>query len=367
MQIHSSANGDRPRIRTGLLLLGSLLIASGVRAQGCMPIRYTSPSLGARDNAYLNRHQWQFGFAYRWLHADRYYIDHAYRPDAAPHAQPVEIRIHTLTLNATYAFTSRFSLSLQLPMAIGDESTVQPDLLRHAQKETGIGDMSLLGNFWLLAPLEHSRGNVSLTVGVKAPTGKHDGVDQFHTAAGLAVVQPVNNTIQAGDGAWGIVLQTDAFQRVANRLSVYVDGTYLVSPRAHADLIQGPAGTTIRNFVAVSDEYSAHAGFSYAVLPRRGFVASLGGRIDGVPVHDLMGGGAQYFRRPGYAVYLEPGVAFTMARSPLSRSGSTFSISVPVTIDRNRQWSVAERQAGRNLGGDFATYLIFFNYSLRMR
>jgi len=92
---------------------------------------------------------------------------------------------------------------------------------------------------------------------------------------------------------------------------------------------------------------------------------SLGGRIDGVPVHDAVGGGSLYFRRPGYTIYAEPGISLTLAKTPFSRSGSTFSLSVPVAVDRNRESSVAEQQHGVRYGGDFASYLIFFNYSIR--
>lgn len=357
----------KSRIALAAFVLGaSLAIACPLQAQGCMPIRFTSPSLGAIDNSYLNKHEWQFGVAYRFLHADNFYIGHQYSPAETPGGKPIDIHIHTITLNATYALSRRLSLSLQLPFATGTESTIQPDGLRHAQGQTSIGDVSLLGNFWLLSPLDHARGNVLLTLGVKAPTGTYDGKGAFYGAPGVRTEDFSNNTIQTGDGGWGIALQTDIFQRVANRVSFYAAGSYLISPKQHIDYMFGQTAP-VRNYVAVTDEYSAHAGFSYALLPRHGLTASLGGRVDGIPVHDLVGGGDQYFRRPGYAVYAEPGLSYTMARSPLSRTGSTFSISVPITVDRNRQESVAERESGAPGGGDFAKYLVFFTYSLRPR
>jgi len=282
--------GRRGRLHvSGVVLLGLLASVSGLRAQGCMPIRYTSPSLGAIDNVYLNDHEWQFGIAYRFLHASDLYTGHRYSPEDAPGGQPILIQVHTVSLNATYAFSRRFSLSLQLPFATGSESTIHQDGLRHAQRATGIGDASVLGNVWLFSPLEHSRGNVLLTLGVKAPTGIHDGKDSYYVAPGQPLKVIASNSIQDGDGGWGIALQTDIFQRIANRMSFYAAGSYLISPKQHINLPVSGAPGPVANFIAVTDEYSAHAGFSYALLPRHGLAASLGGRVDGIPVHDLVG------------------------------------------------------------------------------
>jgi hypothetical protein len=79
MQIHFSANAARPLMRAGLIPFGSFLVVPAVHAEGCMPIRYPSPSLSAKDDAHLNHRQWQFGIAYRWPHADRFYATQAGR------------------------------------------------------------------------------------------------------------------------------------------------------------------------------------------------------------------------------------------------------------------------------------------------
>ena len=49
------------------------------------------------------------------------------------------------------------------------------------------------------------------------------------------------------------------------------------------------------------------------------------GRLDGIPVQDLIGGGENAFRRPAVAAYVEPGVAW-------ARGNSTFTLSIPVRI-----------------------------------
>jgi len=345
------------------VVCGALVTPTGSpRAQGCMPIRFTSPNLTLRDNTYLNDHGWQFGAGYRWLDADHFYIGHTYSPLASPGQKPIIIKVHTLNLSATYAFTNRFSAGILVPFVAGSQSMIQGDNLRHTQTDASLGDISLVANMWLLQPLDHATGNISVTVGVKAPTGSHDHTDAFHSASGDVTATPVQTSLQAGDGGWGIVLQTDAFKQISGKLSAYAAGSYLANPRGHSEVA---SPVSIATFTAVTDEYSAHAGLAYAVAPKKGLAVSLGGRIDGVPVHDAIGGGSLYFRRPGYTIFAEPAVSLTLAKTPFSRSGSTFSLSVPVAVDRNRESSVAEQQHGVRYGGDFASYLIFFNYSIR--
>src|ERR1700712_1085022 len=80
MNAHSFLCHERSQLRRALLVLAALLACSEAGAQGAMPIRYTSPTLGEKDNSYLNDHSWEFGFGYRWLHADNFYIGHTYSP-----------------------------------------------------------------------------------------------------------------------------------------------------------------------------------------------------------------------------------------------------------------------------------------------
>src|SRR5206468_9142895 len=82
------------------------------------------------------------------------------------------------------------------------------------------------------------------------------------------------------------------------------------------------------------EQYSGRIGLSYALLPKQGLSVSLAGRIEGVPVHDLIGS-SQGFRRPGYAISIEPGVVW-------SKKGYTLSVSAPVALYRNRERSVPD-------------------------
>ena len=110
------------------------------------------------------------------------------------------------------------------------------------------------------------------------------------------------------------------------------------------------------------DVYSGRVGLMYGLLPAQGVSVSLGGRIDGIPYHDLIGGGDEGFRRPGHVVFLDPGVA-------LARGRSTFTLSTPLRVSGSLADSAMVRPNGlpspSRAAGDLARMLIFVGYSRR--
>jgi hypothetical protein len=74
------------------------------------------------------------------------------------------------------------------------------------------------------------------------------------------------------------------------------------------------AGDGVRTFrtqkgeeiMSVSDQYLYRGGISHAVPGVKRLFASIGGRIEGVPVRDAFGQ-SNGFRRPGYAIDVIPG------------------------------------------------------------
>ena len=69
--------------------------------------------------------------------------------------------------------------------------------------------------------------------------------------------------------------------------------------------------------LSVPDVYSIRSGVSHGVLPERGVSVSVGARIDGIPVRDVVGGN-DGFRRPGYSIYLDPGLAVVRGRGTVA-------------------------------------------------
>lgn len=108
----------------------------------------------------------------------------------------------------------------------------------------------------------------------------------------------------------------------------------------------------------------ARAGLSYAT-PLHGLSASLGWRIEGIPVYDLVGGSGG-FRRPGYVTSIEPSLAYMKGRT-------TLSLNVPVALVRNRTQSVTDKETERLTGkprqGDaaFADYSVSVGFGYRFK
>ena len=68
-----------------LTLLGmafcTALVSREAAAQGCTPIRFTTPiDLGGEGQAYQRAHQWQFTLAYRRLHSNQFFMDSSQDP-----------------------------------------------------------------------------------------------------------------------------------------------------------------------------------------------------------------------------------------------------------------------------------------------
>jgi len=343
-------------ISMNTLLVGLLVAMSATfaPAQGCEPIRFTTPRLGAEGELYQQAHEWRLTVGLRRLTADEWFVDSEIRNDLSLMGRAPEVNIHTLLVDVAYGVTSRSRVRVALPISRGKLTRLWADSAQHTQSASGLGDLSVLADVWLFEPRSHATGNIALGLGVKVPTGKYDTPSRFYRATS-SVAFPADQSIQLGDGGWGIILQGDAFKRITERASVYGAGSYLANPRGHTDVESQPGSKV---YLAVPDIYSLRAGGAYDLWRDQGVSGSLGVRVDGLPVHDLLGGGGRAYRRPGYALLAEPGLA-------VSRGRNTYTLSVPVRLHANRLKSELERSTGAINGGDFAKYLVFAGYSHR--
>ena len=308
----------------------------------------------------LGAREWRVAVDYRYLHGNQFFLGDQVNSSFAPFGQPIIYHIHSADVTVTYAATDRFNLSLTVPVLDGTQSAVRADTVRHAAHAFGLGDISLVGSAWLLNPETHAKGNVALGLGVKAPTGSNKYADSFFRANGSSIQYPVDQSIQPGDGGWGVILQMQAFRRLFARAFAYLAGAYLVSPRALSDISRPPPSTSV--YWSVPDVYSGRVGLMYGLLPEQGLSVSLGGRIDGIPYHDLVGGGDDGFRRPGHVVFLDPGVALTRGRS-------TLTLSTPIRLSGSLADSAMVRPNGvpnpTRAAGDLARMLVFVGYARR--
>jgi hypothetical protein len=335
-----------------------------------MPFRLTS-SLGVQGNSFLQARHWEFAADYRWLHSrdGDFFVGTAITP-APPALQPpggqgIRIDVHTITLGLTYAVTDRFRLSLAAPFQTGRLSFMEDDGLRHSERVTALGDLSLTGGLWLLNPRSSSSGNAMLGLGLKLPTGVYRDSVEFFTTTGpeQRVADP---SIQTGDGGWGVILELQGFQRLAQGALGYISASYLLNPRVATEATIGkriglpgdPASGTVPYHLSVPDDYTIRTGVSYTVLPQWGLSASLGGRLDGVPVEDLVKGGDEDFRRPGYSVFVDPGI-------DLSFGANTLTLNVPVRAHADRRANAYDRLVNIQGGGNLAKWQLLAGYTHR--
>lgn len=361
-----------------ILIVSLFFIHTQSLAQGCVAIRggmgCSGTAVGGNSLISLHKGQWQAGVGYRYFESFRHFRGSHEEAERVENNTQVINRSHTADLSLSVGLNNRFSLGLNLPVNFYDRSSLyehygnsfesNPQQLRFNTGATGIGDLRLSGTYWLFDPATSLRGNLSLGLGVKAPTGNANVIGEFHKldANGQDYLQqrPVDQSIQLGDGGWGVNLEAQAFHSIATRMAAYFNAFYLSNPRnVNETLTRG----TLENvdpliaYHSVADQYAVRLGLSYVLLPHSNLVLSLGGRIEGVPARDLLGKD-EGFRRPGYAISAEPGIFLT-------RGNATFALNVPVALYRNRVKSVYDLANDRHGDAAFADYLVSANVAYR--
>jgi hypothetical protein len=309
-------------------------------------------SLGPDGIVPLPPGAWQVGVNFRYLYADEGWLG-THRWPAYETIVGNQITVVSTDVQVSHAFTHRYSLTLTVPAMDGQTSNPQEhDGTRHTVRVRGIGDIRIVGNFWGLDPAAHRAGNFSLGLGLKFPTGNDNATAIFYKSTGPQRL-PADISIQPGDGGFGFVLELSAYRKLAAGLHGYLNGFYLINPREQNDAVtQAPYRGVIRH-LSVPDQYLFRTGLSWSPAPA--WSLSLGFRIDGIPPHDLIGG-SEGFRRPGYVIYVEPGLSWT-------KKAHTVSFYLPLRRDANRQRNVYDERANVDGGGTFARRLFIVSYA----
>ncbi|MCC6232689.1 MAG: hypothetical protein IT580_08590 [Verrucomicrobiales bacterium] len=345
-----------PLLRLGTTLLGAILVLAQANisayGQGCVAARggacFHLPGME------LKPHEgFQAGVGYRWFTSDRHYVGSHEETQRQAEGSEVINKSHFVDLSVSYAFNPRFSANLAIPFVFHDRSQVirsndvaRSILQRFHTQATGLGDVRLTGTGWLLDPTSQPRGNVLLGLGVDMPTGEEDETDTFQVfdaASGQIVARErtVDQSIQPGDGGWGLITEIYAFYRIIDRLNLYANGSYLITPE-EKNGVPTFRGNPFEAIMSIADTYMGRVGLDYTLLPEWGLTLSFGGRIEGVPVHDAIGE-SEGFRRPGFSIAVEPGIS-------ASRAGWMFNLSAPVAVHRNRERSVPDEQFTQSSG-----------------
>ena len=326
-----------------------------------MAARLDTPVLGVQDS-YTGPNLWQFSMNYRYQRSHRHFVGPEEQHERAEERSEVKNTYNLAEIGIRYNPNPRWSFGINIPYISAERSSplrqngVVVD--RALTQAEGLSDVTVTARRLLWKPLTHPDGNIAMGLGVKIPTGEYDVYDDRERVVNGQRVfshESVDQSIQPGDGGLGILLDLQYFQRIGHSNGAfYSSATYLANPKSTNGV------PTFRNnrgeeIMSVADQYVARVGVSYAGKSWKGFGLSLGGRLEGVPVEDLIGN-SKGFRRPGYAISAEPGISYT-------HDAYTFSLAVPYALYRNRTRSVADRAIpGRHGDAAFADYIILFGW-----
>lgn len=341
-----------------------------MNAQGCVAIRHFSSCVGSSlENNLLNPGDIQIGMSYRYFKSFRHFRGTHEEPDRITNNTEVVNHSHAWDFFLTYGISDRWYASMTLPTVINTRSS----LYEHGRDERnttfsrGLADIRVGVGYWLFDLESHPNGNLAVGLGIKLPTGSYNASDIFYNVGpeGSPETRPVDQSIQPGDGGFGLTVDFQLYQKIVSDVFAYASGFYLINPRETngTRTFRETLSPILQNeaIMAVPDQYSVRGGASYSVS--NSISTSLGARFDCVPVKDLIGGN-EGFRRPGNVLSIDPGIAFMTGNFSLN-------LNVPFAVRRDRPQSVTdmetEEATGEPRNGDaaFADYVINFGVTYR--
>jgi len=292
--------------------------------------------------------RWSVSFGYRWQDSFRHFVGDVEQPQRVAQDTQQENKIHLFDVSLSYRVSRRWTLSLSAPI-------MDADRINHRTKgvteSTGLGDMALGARCWIWRPPTESRQNVQVGFSLKVPTGKPN-VTSLITGTATPSTAPttVDQSIQLGDSGTGFAIDYLAYKALPARFTLFSTGVYLFNPRNTYT-----ATTPGARVLSVSDQYLLRGGVGYAVPKFHGVAVSVAMRDEGVPARDLIGR-EDGFRRPGYALSVEPGLQFARGRD-------LWSFSYAIAVRRDRTRSVSDVLTGGHGDAAFADGVLMLSYS----
>lgn len=302
----------------------------------------------ARENSKL--HHFDITIGYRYQQSARHFVGTVEQLQREFLHNQIENDYHLFDVAINYQLTPRWSLTGSLPILVAKRDQRQNGIFRTA----GIGDSTIGARFWVFRPPTESGANVSFGMSLKMPTGK-DNAQDHGVFRGVHQLVTTDQSIQTGDGGWGFALEMQAFKPIPFRNTLYFAGAYLFNPE---DTNGVPTFRTAKGeeIMSVADQYLYRGGISRPAPRIKNLFISIGGRMEGVPVHDAFGQ-SNGFRRPGYGIDLDPGFMYTWGFRNI------FSLNIPYALERNRRASVPDIANNRHGDAAFADYAIVMSYT----
>jgi hypothetical protein len=323
---------------------------------------------GDGEKGLFSAQHWSMGINYRHQYSHRHFVGTTEQKQREAQSTEVVNSINLFDVSLTYQFNPRWSMTLSVPVLnatrIYDHQLFQtllhvPGAPDQVSNSNGIGDIGVSAQFWLLHPPPEKGHNIAFSFGAVFPTGNGSATDTVETVNGPQRVF-VDQSIQPGSGGYGISLGTQAYQRV-KRSVLYISGNYLITPQemngtrnaslAGVNLTPNP----LTAYMSIPDQYLVDGGIAHPFPKVRGLAVTAALRYEGVKVKDFIGGSLG-FRRPGYALSVEPGLQY-------QRNKYVWTFNLPVAVQRNRKRSVPDQYQGRAGDAAFADYFLLFGFT----
>jgi hypothetical protein len=346
-----------------------LFYAIDTNGQGCIAVRHMGMCTATDSSGFLNKGQFQLTLGYRFLHSYKHFKGTEEQEERVEQHTEVINRTTSMDITLSYAVNRKLVLNATMPLVYSDRSSLYEHdrKNRFNTKAYGIGDMRLTATYWILDPMKSMKRNVSIGGGLKLPTGNENTTDVFYTVNGPQE-RPVDQSIQPGDGGWGVNVEFQAYTHIAHRLYAYANGFYLFNPmntngvRTYRDSLNPILANEA--IMSITDQFMVRGGLSFYPMNNNKLNITLGARVEGVPVKDAFGK-SDGFRRPGFIVSIEPGVTYKIKQK------HEVNVSVPAALYRNRLQSLTDKETqaltGNPRHGDaaFADYLLLITYAYK--
>jgi hypothetical protein len=275
---------------------------------------------------------------------------------------------HAVDVAVSRTLTERLSASVAVPFVAASWGIPSPTApvpgARANEEGRGLGDISVTGRYWILPPAKFTSGNISAGIGVKAPTGDAGYQDVYPDRNGNNnQLRFVDQSVQPGDGGWGIMLELSGFKRLGSAAQLFGSANYLANPRDRNTTTSGtinrlppntPAtGNSDRFYNSVPDQFMARLGAAVPIK-QTGFAGLLAWRVEGMPRYDLIGA-SHGFRRPGIEMFVEPGFSY-------AKGSQIYTFQVPIAYYRNR---FPDPYTGASGDATFPNYIVLASFGYR--
>jgi len=280
--------GNRIFVFASMLVFGAAPAAFG---QGCIVARSSSVDMAPESQGgYLEAGDWEFTIGYRHQFSYKHFVGDVEQKYRVQQGTEVMNKINLEDFNLTRQITPRFSVTLTVPLLFASRRSNNS---YYTTTSSGMGDVAVVAQGWLWNPRHAAHGNISIGLGMQAPTGKDNVQNNVLTSATATTPTVVTDdySIQPGSGGWGMIFQWQAFRAMGHDITAYTTGSYLATQGGYNNVLRSATALNqpLTAYNAIQDQYLLQAGVAHPVAAVRGLTLTFGPRLEGVPAADLIG------------------------------------------------------------------------------